>query len=180
MPKYTLSEQDKALFRESMRTVKPLKKNNKIVASKTPTQSISIRKTKQDTVSMDSLYLSDYCSDPVQAESILSYCTKGIPRNRFKQLRNGEIHYQARLDLHGMHTENAREALCHFILTQCEQANRCLLIIHGKGGYDGEPPIIKNFINIWLRQIPQVLAFHSAKDRDGGRGAVYVLLKRTR
>jgi len=38
--------------------------------------------------------------------------------------------------------------------------------------------VIKNKVNSWLRQHQDVLAFHSAMPKDGGNGAVYVLLKK--
>lgn len=70
--------------------------------------------------------------------------------------------------------------LCQFIQTQAELGKRCLLIIHGKGGIQGAPPVIKNLLNRWLPQINEVIAFHSALPKDGGSGAIYVLLKRNR
>jgi DNA-nicking Smr family endonuclease len=33
-------------------------------------------------------------------------------------------------------------------------------------------------VNRWLRAVDNVLAFHSAQAKDGGSGAVYVLLKK--
>ncbi|HET8706021.1 MAG TPA: Smr/MutS family protein, partial [Pseudomonadales bacterium] len=42
---------------------------------------------------------------------------------------------------------------------------------------DGREPILKSSVNHWLRQLPQVLAFCSAQPKDGGLGAVYVLVK---
>ena len=82
--------------------------------------------------------------------------------------------------MHGLTTEAARDALYKFIKTQTENHKRCLLIIHGKGGHEGAPPVVKNLVNRWLPQFDTVLAFHSAQPKDGGHGAVYVLLKRNR
>jgi DNA-nicking Smr family endonuclease len=94
-----------------------------------------------------------------------------------RALKNGEIPWEGRLDLHGFKADTARTSLCHFIQTQAQNNKRCLLIIHGKGGHQGAPPIVKNLINRWLPQLEEVLAFHSARPKDGGHGAVYVLLK---
>jgi DNA-nicking Smr family endonuclease len=33
-------------------------------------------------------------------------------------------------------------------------------------------------VNRWLREVDNVLAFHSAQPADGGTGAVYVLLRK--
>lgn len=103
-----------------------------------------------------------------------------MPRKRLTALRSGEIVSEARLDLHGLNPDSARTSLCDFIEKQTLQGKRCVLIIHGKGSKHGEAPVLKNHVNHWLQQLPQVLAFHSAIPRDGGTGALYVLLKRQR
>ena len=52
------------------------------------------------------------------------------------------------------------------------------IIIHGKGYGSGiEGPKLKNFVDQYLQYNPNVLAYHSAQQRDGGTGAVYVQLK---
>lgn len=38
-------------------------------------------------------------------------------------------------------------------------------------------PVLKQKVNLWLRQRQDVLAFCSALRRDGGTGALYVLLR---
>ena len=122
--------------------------------------------------------LSNYSQDTVNSDSILIYTKSSISRKQLIKLRNGQISLQAQLDLHGLTEESAKDTLCEFIIKQYSLGNRSLLIIHGKGSKHGEAPILKNLINNWLRQIPEILAFHSALGRDGGSGAVYVLLKR--
>ncbi|MDH5572217.1 MAG: Smr/MutS family endonuclease, partial [Gammaproteobacteria bacterium] len=55
---------------------------------------------------------------------------------------------------------------------------RCVRIIHGKGyGSVSQQPVLKQFVNYWLRQREDIMAFCSARQADGGTGAVYVLLK---
>ena len=58
---------------------------------------------------------------------------------------------------------------------------RCVCIVHGKGlhSVDGKA-VLKSAVNDWLRKIDDVLAFCSAKNSDGGVGALYVLLRRSR
>ncbi|RUR09281.1 Smr/MutS family protein [Legionella sp. km772] len=179
----SLSDEDKALFREQMRSVKPLKKsvlkNQDKAPSVKPLKPISPKERKYPAVKPEKNYfLSDYISEPVQSHSVLSYAQASLPSKRFKALRNGQIPWEARLDLHGLQAEKAKDALCHFISTQLAQNRRCLLIIHGKGGQEGAAPVIKNLVNRWLPQMEEVLAFHSALAKDGGYGALYVLLKK--
>ena len=53
-----------------------------------------------------------------------------------------------------------------------------VVIVHGKGSHHSGPlPILKNSVNQQLRLLDTVLAFCSARQEDGGSGAVYVLLR---
>lgn len=173
-----VSDEDKALFRECMRSVKPLHEKTKSLTTKTtpPTQP---QKTPLHNEKKE-YYLSDMITETVLSETILSYSHPSLSHQRFKALKKGQIPWEQRLDLHGLKSEKAKEMLCQFIQTQAEHGKRCLLIIHGKGGIHGTPPVLKNLINRWLPQIDEVMAFHSASPKDGGNGAIYVLLKRKR
>ncbi|KTD20550.1 Smr domain protein, DNA mismatch repair protein-like protein [Legionella lansingensis] len=176
-----LSEEDKALFRKMVGEVKPLSKDKKIATvtpkSKTPTAKAQ---NATENKKANPIYLSDYYMNEVQANSLLSYCSHSIPLKRLRELKSGQIQWDSRLDLHGLRPNIAKETLIKFILQQSASGHRCLLIIHGKGSHHGEAPVLKNLVNHWLRQFPQVLAFSSALARDGGSGALYVLLKRQR
>lgn len=177
----SLSDDDKALFRQHMRNVKPLKEPTPKTQFKTPPPIAKPLCKKHEPLPITSkkaYFLSDFLSETVLTHTVLSYAHPSLPTKRFKALRQGQIPWESRLDLHGMQVEAARNALCHFIETQALNNKRCVLIIHGKGGQEGAPPIIKNLVNRWLPQMEEVLAFHSALPKDGSNGAVYVLLKR--
>jgi len=176
----SMSDEDKALFRKAMNTVKPLSKNKRATLKAKPLPKRMPTTKIESNTPINPYNLSNHYNDPVNAESILVYCKQSIPRKRLSQLKHGQIPWQARLDLHGLRPDAAREVLCQFIDQQYQLEHRCLLIIHGKGSQDGEAPILKNLVNKWLQQLPQILAFHSALARDGGTGALYVLLKRHR
>ena len=179
----SLSDEDKALFREHMRCVKPLKESTAKTQFKAPVPVHKPQNRKLElfpSPSKKEYFLSDYLTETVHTHSVLSYAHPSVPGKRFKDLKNGHIPWEARLDLHGMQVDSARNALCHFIETQTLNGKRCVLIIHGKGGQEGAPPLIKNLVNRWLPQMEEVLAFHSALPKDGSNGAVYVLLKRNR
>ena len=54
---------------------------------------------------------------------------------------------------------------------------RCVRIIHGKGLRSGHRgPVLKGAVSAVLRRTGAVLAYVSARQVDGGTGAVYVLL----
>ena len=53
------------------------------------------------------------------------------------------------------------------------------IIIHGKGyGSGPNGPKLKNFVDQYLQYNPNILAYHSAQQKDGGTGAVYIQLKK--
>ncbi len=173
-----MTDDDSDLFRKHMQGVKPLASNNKQPLHRETPPSQKPQKRHSE-LYIPQYHLSDYISEPVEAASILSYCHPSFQRRQFKALKNGQIPYEGKLDLHGLQIEPARNALCQFINQKMQEQKRCLLLVHGKGGQHGQPPVIKNLVNRWLSQIDDVLAFHSALPKDGGQGAVYVLLRRS-
>ncbi len=78
-----------------------------------------------------------------------------------------------------MTREQAKTALARFLRHMEVRGARCVRIVHGKGvSSPGGQPVLKQHLDGWLRQSRQVIAFSSARPRDGGTGAVYVLLRR--
>ncbi|WP_133126793.1 Smr/MutS family protein [Legionella nagasakiensis] len=177
MSKDYLSDEEKALFRQAMHNVKPLNPSTNRTIKHRAVIPYAPKKPAEEPLSC-SIYLSSQYSEPMTTNAILSYCEPSFSRKRFAQLKKGQIRWQAHLDLHGLSIESAKASLGHFIMKHYQLENRCLLIIHGKGGHYGEPPVLKSYVNHWLRQMPQVMAFHSTIPQDGGTGAVYLLLRR--
>jgi len=103
----------------------------------------------------------------------------GIQNNVFKKLRSGGYRISKELDLHGSSIKQAKEYLIYYLHEAVQFEGCCIRIIHGKGLSSGkQKPVLKTYVNHWLSEHERVLAFHSAKIRDGGTGAVYVLLKK--
>lgn len=175
-----VSEQDKALFRQAMQTVSPLKKRAKkaVVQKSTPVSTKTRHQAMKNPRELEICELSHVIKDEVFAETVLSYTGTGMSKRQFSQFRNGKIPWQARLDLHGETIDSASKCLLQFLSRQKALGHRSLLIIHGKGGQRGQPSLLKSCMNQWLREIADVIAFHSALPREGGSGALYVLLKR--
>jgi len=119
--------------------------------------------------------------EPVDAENgdELLYIRPGLQRRMLKKLRRGMIVVDAELDLHGMTVPIARDAIAGFLHACRRRHIQCVRIIHGKGlGSRHHGPVLKQKVGHWLRQRDEVLAYCSARNCDGGTGAVYVLLKR--
>ena len=82
------------------------------------------------------------------------------------------------IDLHGKTIEQAYEQVMKFIDFAKKREYRTILIIHGKGERSNPKALMKSHAAHWLKQLPDVLAFHSAPEWKGGCGAVYVILKK--
>jgi DNA-nicking Smr family endonuclease len=114
----------------------------------------------------------------LDTDANLSYRREAISLDSVRKLRKGHWSIKAQLDLHGLRTEEARDALVLFLNTCQRKDWRCVRIIHGKGlGSPDKEPILKGKVLRWLVQRDEVLAFCQARPNDGGSGALLVLLK---
>jgi hypothetical protein len=108
----------------------------------------------------------------------LSYRSQGIGTDVTQKLRKGHWSLQGQIDLHGLRSDEARDALGQFIRDASKRGWRCVRIVHGKGlGSPGKTPVLKSKVQRWLVQKTEVLAFVQAKGSEGGAGALVVLLK---
>lgn len=172
--KHELDEEDKSLFRESMRNVKPLA-HTKVVPEQKIIRPRKLKQPHEVNPNPLNLHESDYVDD-VSGEDRLAFHRGGLQHKVLRNFRQGKYNVGAILDMHGMRAAEAREALTEFLLISQERQVRSVLIIHGKG-HGTKIPVLKNKLNQWLRQIDFVLAFSSATAHEGNSGALYVLLK---
>ncbi len=108
----------------------------------------------------------------------LSFRRPGIGTDVTQKLRKGHWSLQGQIDLHGMRSDEAREALGQFIRDATKRGWRCVRVVHGKGlGSPGKTPVLKGKVLRWLVQKIEVMAFVQAKASEGGAGALVVLLR---
>ena len=108
------------------------------------------------------------------------FVRSGLQRKAIKRLKRGEYPCRMTVDLHGMRAYQAETYLNEFLTDAVWQNISCVLIIHGKGHHsENNKGIIKPLTINWLKASAEVMAFCSAQPKDGGTGALYVLLKRT-
>jgi DNA-nicking Smr family endonuclease len=103
------------------------------------------------------------------------------PADLVRSMRRGMLPIDGRLDLHGLTAAQAQEKLVEFLRTMRSRNERCVLVIHGKGERIPGAGVLRGEIAAWLSQgkaREHVLAFTTARDDDGGEGAVYVALRR--
>ncbi len=176
MAKKNLTSKDSELFRQTIGSVKAIK-NDKVLL----TDNLKPKPyPKSKTQNVDERFSGSLALDIEQVgnEDTLSYAVTGLQHAVLKNLRRGKYGLDAEIDLHGLNSREAKHQLLHFLHDCVGNGCRCVHIVHGKG-YRSESnhPVLKNELNHWLRQHPDVQAFCSAPTRDGGAGAVYVLLR---
>ncbi len=171
-------DEDFSTFKDAIKGVKPLK-NDRIDLYAHPQNTRPFKDKNQYDDATYHTHLSDEIESPeVSGEEFLFFAQTGLQFKTQKQLRQGKIIIDDHLDLHGFTITEARQTLLEFIQFAQKQQIRCIRLVHGKGyRASSNKPILKNKINSWLRQHPDILAFSSAQPKDGGTGAMYILIK---
>jgi len=99
---------------------------------------------------------------------------------KLRDLKRGTFRVAESLDLHGMTSDEAERALRGFFDRLRGPRERAVLVVHGRGSHSpGGRGILRDEIAGWLASSPladHVLCFATARPKDGGSGAVYVLL----
>lgn len=184
-PAKPLAEPDEAtLWQRALTGVKPL-------VTEPLAQPEKVRRDKQELLmrralaegerEMENHGISDTMAllNPVATEARLAFRRTGVQVGQFKKLQDGQLLWKAAVDLHGCTVEAARQAVLQLVADAREEGLTVIKIVHGKGySQETEGSLLKTCVNGWLQQHPAVLAFCSAPAKDGGTGAVLVLLKR--
>lgn len=167
-----------SLFRAAVKDVKPFtappKDEYKLKPKPIPLQFI---KDEQQAL-VDSLSDHYIPAHEIETGEELLYLRDGHSPDILSKLRRGHWVIQAKIDLHGLISDEARAYVSAFISDCKKRGVRCVRIVHGKGlGSRNREPILKNKLRGWLMQKDEVIAYAEAKKQDGGSGAVIVLLK---
>ena len=114
----------------------------------------------------------------------------GLDKHQARAIKRGRLAIDDRIDLHGMTQDVARGALAEFIRDSAGRGLKCVLVITGKGAPRHEPDdaqfmvrqpgILRKAVPGWLSGAELgrfVIGFQQALPRDGGGGALYVLLR---
>lgn len=113
-----------------------------------------------------------------------------MDQNVLRKLKRGKLSPEAKLDLHGLKTDQAYKALYSFIINNYKLKKRLVLIITGKGerNYNSEDSfsskgVLRKTVPQWLKS-PAIkgfiLDFVQSHIKDGGSGALYVYLKKNK
>lgn len=173
---------DADLFKTALGGVKKLDNSNiakierKDIRKKPDAKILAKRASAEGAFEVNDAELSDTQAilNPVASQATLSYRIATLQHKVFEDLKAGNLRWFEAVDLHGCTVEEARAAVLQVIQIAKEENQNVIKIVHGKG----PDAILKTYVNGWLRQHRDVLAFVSAPEKQGGTGAVLVLLKR--
>ena len=169
----------KNLFIRAVGPVKPIpdKRNAQLTKEQPPPVAMQLQLDEQ-AVLVEAISDGFDASNLLETDENLSYRRPGIGFDVIRRLRKGEWSIQRQIDLHGLRTDAARDALSGFIREAQKHGIRCVRVVHGKGlSSPGKTPVLKGKVRNWLVQKKEVLAFVQARPIDGGAGALVVLLK---
>ncbi len=157
-----INEEDKQLFRSTVDASAPIDKDGA---------------RKNNTLKKPAFTAYSYIVDAnLDGSEVISYSKSGVSIKVIKKMKQGNLDTMPILDLHGQTVVEACESLSAFMYHH--QFEPFIQIIHGKGYHsENGMSILKTQVVSFLSQHPQVLAFNSCPDKDGGTGAVFALLK---
>lgn len=168
------------LFKQELEGVKPLKQDKVDIPAAKAKADYAYRREAATVEKSTALNPLADAVDILDKNAFISYKRSGVQEGVFKKLRLGKYETQARLDLHNMIVDRARNEVLNFIQDCMRYDLRVVIIVHGKGTRsEGGVALLKSHCVHWLKQIDEVMAFHSAQAHHGGTGALYVLLKKS-
>ncbi len=158
-----INEQDKHLFRSTVEKSAPIDKD------RAPEITNAQKRPAFDAYS----YVTEAS---LSGAEIIGHAQNGTASKIIKKMKQGNIGYAPVLDLHGQSVTQACESMSQFM--QHHQHQQFIQIIHGKGYHsENNMSILKTQVVRFLKQHPDVMAFNSCPAKDGGTGAVFVLLR---
>jgi DNA-nicking Smr family endonuclease len=181
MPRRQPSEEERALWLKATETVEPARRRKPAPTPAAP-EPVTAPAPKVQPQPRPKP-----APPPAPLPKLTSSSTPGLDKRTAERLKRGQLAIEARLDLHGMTQEEAHRALTRFIAAGHRSGRRAVLVITGKGvrldGEQREAGVLRRMVPRWLNEAPTrglVLAFSAARAKDGGGGALYVLLRRQR
>ncbi len=172
-------EREQKLFALAVGPVRPLADKGRIPPHRVPVDPQPVQRQRDEAAVMREALSDDFDVETLlHTDDMLSYRRPGLGPAVVRKLREGGWSIQRQIDLHGLRTDEAREALGRFIREAHQNGLRCVRVVHGKGlGSPGRTPVLKQRVLRWLVQKNEVMAFVQARPAEGGAGALVVLLR---
>lgn len=173
-----MDEEDRALFRHAMRGVRRLAREERAAsAPRRPKPRARFARAERRAVLQESLGRGSPLAPVEESGDALLFRRPEVSLATFRRLRAGHFRTEGEIDLHGLTAAMVEPALREFLAEAGRHRARVVRVIHGKGRRSGHRgPVLKLVASDYLCRIGAVLAFASAREVDGGSGAILLLL----
>jgi DNA-nicking Smr family endonuclease len=174
---------DNDLFSDAMRDVQEIPEFRVLPCVKTQKHATPAReRSDPDAVALSILKQIADGKLPINlsdTQEYVEWTNPGMHEALTAELHTGRFSVQAMLDLHGFTGGAVNEEIDAFLREAFKRDWLCVKIIHGRGLRSVRGPVLKNAVirRLLGRYREQVIAFVSARQCDGGLGALYVLLQ---
>lgn len=182
-----LSQQDRDLWRHVTRDATPLKKHEPAprAAPKPKAEAPEAKPKTAKPAKLERAAPRPVPRAPVKpaAPALAHGRAAGVDRRSAQRLTRGQLPVEAALDLHGHTQEQAHAALERFLSEVQARGLRCVLVITGRGTTKAAGGVLRAQVPRWLNEPAnraRILAFDYAQPKDGGLGALYVMIRRKR
>jgi DNA-nicking Smr family endonuclease len=175
------AESDDEAFLRALEGVRPLTNGRARIAVEPTVNHTIVSEDAEVLAQLYDLVTGQGHFDITESDEYVEGARVGLDPRLVTRLRRAEFAVQAHIDLHGMIQPAAKDALRSFIVESVRKGLRAVLVVHGRGlGSPGGRPVLKHAVSQWLAGTfgGYVLAFTTARQQDGGTGAMYVLLRR--
>ena len=110
----------------------------------------------------------------------LQFFRPGLQIGQLRKLKQKYFMPQRKIDITNVDLSEIDQVLEKFLKGCLSHGIRYAMLSHGEAcdQYKDPYPLLKNKINVWLRDYNEVLAFVSAKEEHGGTGSTYLILKK--
>jgi DNA-nicking Smr family endonuclease len=164
----SVSAEDQAMFLSAMRDTRPLATRDRVAFPPPPPSPVRVQELPPE------VKLS------VEGDG-QRYAARapGVSLSQVAELRTGQMHLEATLDLHGMTIDLAIAKLRTFLGESRGLGRRRVLVVHGKGTHsDHGAPLREAVVADLLGPASGLVhAFASANPANGGDGATVVMIR---
>lgn len=172
---------DEEMFVNAMREVREIKEFRKMQVQRWKEIALpgKISSDKEAIKALEEIIAGKRSVNLPDTQEYVEWINKDYRGVNIRKLHEGNFSVQDYLDLHGMSAKEAESEVEYFIKGSLIKGLRCIKIIHGRGLRSPKGPVLKNSLLKWLsgRYRKFIIAFVTARQCDGGLGALYILLR---
>lgn len=176
------TDDERQLFRKAVADVTPLPDSNHAHLSRPKPRPIARQHHRDELAALAASLHSPFSDeDWLEMGDMAAWSRQGLSHQVLRDLKKGRWAIQDHVDLHGLNRHEAHELISLFLAHCQREGHRCVRVVHGRGfGSPGREAVLKQLVKNWLARRQDVLAFCQAPARDGGEGALWVLLRSSR